>query len=79
MTLTFSIAEETDAPEIAALRRAVAERLTRDHGKGHWSSGGTEQGALRAIRTSRILTARQDGRIAADARPGDEKTLAHPT
>jgi GNAT superfamily N-acetyltransferase len=65
MTLTFSVATETDAPEIAALRRAVAERLTRDHGKGHWSSSGTEQSALRAIRTSRILTARQDGRIAA--------------
>ena len=35
-----------DAPAIVALRNAVAERLTRDHGGGHWSSCATKRGVL---------------------------------
>jgi len=33
-----AVAAEADAAEIASLRTAVGERLTRDFGRGHWSS-----------------------------------------
>jgi len=46
-----------DAPAIVSLRNAVAERLTRDHGRGHWSSCVTERGVLQGLRTSRLLVA----------------------
>ena len=48
----------THAP-IASLRTAVAESLTRRFGRGHWSSGATEAGVLRGIKTSRVLLARE--------------------
>ena len=67
-----------DIPAVVALRNAVAERLTRDHGHGHWSSCVTERGVLQGLRPSRLLVAR-DGpaviatpasrMVAIDARP----------
>ena len=58
MELAFSIACEGDAPDVAALRAAVAADLTRRFGHGHWSAAATEKSVLRDIRTSRVLLAR---------------------
>jgi ribosomal protein S18 acetylase RimI-like enzyme len=56
--LAFHTATEADAGPIACLRTAVAERLTRDHGRGHWSSAVTEKAVARDLRTARVLLAR---------------------
>ncbi|MBM3763831.1 MAG: GNAT family N-acetyltransferase [Acidobacteria bacterium] len=58
-----TVAEESDAAEIVAVRSAAANRLTHDFGKGHWSSCPTENGVLRQIRTERVLIARNGDRI----------------
>jgi GNAT superfamily N-acetyltransferase len=61
--LSFSIATEADAPELAVLHTAVSEGLTRRYGRGVWSSAMTERGALVAIRHSRVLIARRGKKI----------------
>ncbi len=58
-------AEPADAAELAGLQNAVAEQLTREHGKGHWSTCTTEKGVLWALRISRVYLLRRRGRIAA--------------
>ena len=50
---------------MAALRTAVAEDLTRQYGKGHWSSAVSERGVLHAMRSGRVLVMRQEGQIVA--------------
>jgi GNAT superfamily N-acetyltransferase len=57
-SLTVMTAREEDAGELAVLRTAVAQQLTREFGHGHWSAIVTERGELRSIKTSRILIAR---------------------
>jgi GNAT superfamily N-acetyltransferase len=72
--LVFSIAEQSDAPAIAALLNAAADHLTELHGRGHWSGQATERGVLLAITppvagkrrtvTSRVIIARnRSGKI----------------
>jgi len=51
-------AVESDAAELASLRTAVADRLTQEHGLGHWSLQVSEKGVLRGIQTSHVLVAR---------------------
>lgn len=68
MKLSVMAATEADASPIAALRTAVGERLTRDFGRGHWSSVVMEKGVLRRIKTSRVLVARDAGSIVATLR-----------
>ena len=63
MTLLFNTATASDVGVVVALRAAVADDLTRRHGRGHWSSVGTEKSVLRDIRTSRVLLA-WDGDLA---------------
>ena len=63
MRLFFAAASEADAPAIAAVRMAAAERLTRDYGRGHWSSCPTERAVLSALRTSRVLVVRRGASI----------------
>jgi GNAT superfamily N-acetyltransferase len=63
MKLSFSIAEQTDAPVLAALHTSVAEDLTRRHGRGPWSSVTTEKGVLFGMRNARVVVARQDKTI----------------
>lgn len=59
MDLSFADAAAADAAAIAALRTAVAERLTQDHGRGHWSAAIEERGVLRGLHAhSRVLVAR---------------------
>jgi GNAT superfamily N-acetyltransferase len=61
MTLVFHVATPSDVAAVVALRAAVADDLTRRHGRGHWSSVGTEKSVLRDIRTSRVLLAWDGG------------------
>jgi GNAT superfamily N-acetyltransferase len=65
-----------DAPAIAALRNAVAERLTRDHGRGHWSSCVTERGVLQGLRSSRLLVAWEGPALAATLQLATKKPWA---
>ncbi len=58
MVASITIADETDAAELALLRTAVADELTRRFGPGHWSAPVTERGERRSIETSRVLIAR---------------------
>lgn len=62
------MATPADAAEIAALRAAVAVKLTRDFGPGHWSSSTSEPGVLRGIDTSRVVVARDGAGIAGTLR-----------
>lgn len=58
-----TVASESDAAEIVTVRSAAANRLTREFGKGHWSSCPTEKGVLRQIRSERVLVARSGDAI----------------
>jgi len=74
----FSVATATaaDAAAIAALRTAVADRLTRHFGRGHWSSCATEKSILRGVQTSRILVAQTSAGIIATLRLATKKPWA---
>jgi len=65
MDVRLEIASWSDAAAVAALRTSVAERLTEQYGKGHWSFGSTERGVLSAMRESCIYVAKHDGRAIA--------------
>jgi GNAT superfamily N-acetyltransferase len=58
MRISVSVARDRDASAIVSLRVAVAESLTRQFGRGHWSARATEAGVSRAIATSRVLVAK---------------------
>jgi GNAT superfamily N-acetyltransferase len=53
------------AVEIAALRLAVAENLTVLHGKGPWSSAGTEKGVLFDMRNAAVYVAMRRNQVIA--------------
>ena len=59
----LSAATAEDAAAIAELRAAVAEHLTREYGRGHWSSAPAVRGVLRGLRTARVFVAREDARL----------------
>lgn len=63
MKITFSIAEQSDAIELAALHTAVAGDLTQRYGRGPWSSHTTEKGVLFGMRHSRVIVAHSGKRI----------------
>ena len=74
--VAFDIAGTDDVAALYALRVAVAQKLTRDFGRGHWSSYGTEKGVAHGMRTSRVLVARRDGAIAGTLRLATKKPWA---
>lgn len=78
MTATFSIATATpdDAGEVADVRNAAAEELTRQYGHGHWSGFTTAHGVLRGINTSRVLVARSGDRIVGTLRLATKRPWA---
>jgi GNAT superfamily N-acetyltransferase len=76
MKISVTTASEADAPAIAALRTSVAEHLTRQHGKGHWSSCVTEKSVLRTIKTSQVLVARNNRNIIGTLRLETKKPWA---
>jgi GNAT superfamily N-acetyltransferase len=76
MRLSFSLATEADAAALVELQNAAATHLTRTYGAGHWSHLATENGVLRSIRMSRVLTARRRGRIVGSLRLATKKPWA---
>jgi GNAT superfamily N-acetyltransferase len=76
MKISVTTASDADAPAIAALRTSVAERLTTQYGRGHWSSCVTEKSVLRAIKTSRVLVARNSSGIIGTLRLETKKPWA---
>jgi len=76
MKLTLEEATTGDAPALAKLRTAVAERLTLDFGHGHWSSKASEKGVLFSMRTSRVFVARRGGKIIATLQLATKKPWA---
>jgi GNAT superfamily N-acetyltransferase len=65
-----------DAVEIAALRNAAAEDLTRRFGKGQWSGTASEKGVRYDLRTSTVWVVRSRGRIIATLRLAARKPWA---
>lgn len=65
-----------DAAEIAELRNAAAEDLTRRFGKGHWSGAASEKGVRYDLRTSTVWVVRSRGRIIATLRLATRKPWA---
>ena len=65
-----------DAAALAALHTAVAEDLTRLHGRGAWSTKTSEKGVLYAMRTSRVFVAREGAEIVATLRLATKKPWA---
>jgi GNAT superfamily N-acetyltransferase len=57
--LTFSLATESDAEELAALRVSAASDLTTRFGEGHWSGHTTARGVLYGMRQSSVWIARR--------------------
>jgi GNAT superfamily N-acetyltransferase len=76
MKLSFAAATERDAAAVAALRTAAANRLTEQHGRGHWSSAVAEPTVLRDVRTSRVLVARSGAAIVATLRLATKRPWA---
>lgn len=63
MQLEFETAREEDAAELALIRNEAAKHLTKKFGLGPWSGGCTEKGVLFGMRTSRMMIAREEGKI----------------
>jgi GNAT superfamily N-acetyltransferase len=76
MKLSITTATDVDASAIALLRTSVAEHLTSQYGRGHWSLVVTEKSVLRGIKTSRVLIARNDTGIIATLRLATKKPWA---
>jgi GNAT superfamily N-acetyltransferase len=76
MKLSVATATEAEIPAIAALRTAVAEDLTRNFGRGHWSAAVTERAVAQSLRSARVLIALDDGRIVATLRLATKKPWA---
>jgi GNAT superfamily N-acetyltransferase len=74
--LKLEPASAADTPELATLRTAVADRLTRDFGPGHWSSPVSEAAQSRAIQQGGVFVGRQHGRIVATLRLATKKPWA---
>jgi GNAT superfamily N-acetyltransferase len=58
MKVTLVPATTRQANAIAKLRTAANEKLTRDFGRGPWSSNVTERGVLFSLRTARVFIVR---------------------
>jgi ribosomal protein S18 acetylase RimI-like enzyme len=72
------LAEATpaDAAAIADLHTAVADRLTAEFGRGHWSSHVSEKGVLFALRTSRVFVAKSGVKVVGSLRLATTKPWA---
>jgi GNAT superfamily N-acetyltransferase len=74
--LSFALADETAAAEIAALRVATARDLTAKFGRGHWSGETSERGVLAGMRESKVWVARRGRIIVATFRMSTTKPWA---
>jgi GNAT superfamily N-acetyltransferase len=76
MPFRLQPATATDAAALAVLHTAVADDLTRRHGRGPWSSHTSQKGVLYALRTSQVLVARDGSGIVATLRLTTKKPWA---
>lgn len=76
MPVRLEPAVADDAIELASLRTAVADRLTRDFGPGHWSSAVSEASQARTIQQGGVFVARRRGHIEATLRLATKKPWA---
>ena len=74
--LSFVLADESAAPEIAALRVATARDLTERFGRGHWSGETSERGVLAGMRQSKVWVARWGTMVVATFRMSTTKPWA---
>ena len=74
--LSFAVAVEGDADELAALHARAGEELTRLYGQGHWSLYEKVKGVLRGITTARTVCAHQSGQIVGTYRLATKKPWA---
>ncbi len=71
--VAFSLATPADAPAIADLARQVADRLTRDFGKGHWSRAATEDGVRHAMEHGKFVVGNAGSDLVASLRLATKK------
>jgi GNAT superfamily N-acetyltransferase len=76
MRSALTIATVNDADAVAALRNAVADELTREHGIGHWSSQSTERGIRADMKRSSVYLLRDKGRAIATLQLATKKPWA---
>jgi GNAT superfamily N-acetyltransferase len=69
-------ATEDDVADLVALRTAVAEKLTADHGPGPWSGVSSDPGVRFDLRNSSLFVARRRGRLIATFRLATKKPWA---
>jgi GNAT superfamily N-acetyltransferase len=74
--VTVHHATADDVAALAALRTAVANHLTRQFGKGHWSAPVSERGAALALRHAKVLLLRDGGVLAGTVRLANKKPWA---
>lgn len=74
--LRFEAATAAAAEDIAKIRSAVAEKLTSEYGKGHWSSPSSIRSVLLDLRTSSVYVARRQERVVATLRLVTKKPWA---
>jgi len=73
---SFRLATADNAETLATLHTEVADHLTRQHGRGPWSTKTSEKGVLLAMRTSQVFVARQGAEIVATLRLATKKPWA---
>jgi GNAT superfamily N-acetyltransferase len=76
MTLLFTLATPSEVEAVVRLRAAVAHDLTERHGRGHWSSVGSDKSVLRDIRTSQVILAWEDSVAVGTARLATKRPWA---
>ena len=79
LKLTFALATNSDAAELAALHNLVGEHLTRRFGQGMWSWRHTERGVVANLskpKFSKTLMARADCKIVGSLRLHTKKPWA---
>lgn len=76
MDLALDAASPDDAGEVFALKRAIAERLTEQFGKGPWSSYGSEDAVARALESPTLWICRDGGELIAMLRLATKKPWA---
>ena len=72
-TVRLTQATLDDVTTVADLRAAAAARLTRDFGRGHWSSSGTEAGVVTDLRTPGLFVVRRGQRVVGTLRLATRK------
>ena len=63
MAAKFALAMPEDVARIVELRNAAAEKLTREHGRGHWSHLVSVEKVAEAMDRSRVYVLRERQRI----------------